>query len=83
MRMSTTYIPFYPISWSFKVCRPQSNIDLVHASIFERCMTRLVVKNEHQIETCDNEIGLCAQNRIINVLSIVNTLTRSVQYVSA
>jgi hypothetical protein len=43
--------------------------------IFERYMAKLVIKNEHQKDTCHNKIGLCAQNLDTILSSIVSIAT--------
>ena len=41
-------------------------------------MARVVVKNGHQIDTCYNEIRLCAQIKDIIMGSILNTIARAI-----
>ena len=43
--------------------------------IFEWFMTKIEYKNEHEKDVCNNETGLCSQN-ILGVLgSMVNVIT--------
>ena len=48
--------------------------------IVEMCvssMARFVVKNEHQKDTCYDEIGVCVQNVLNNLCFIVNMIGRA------
>lgn len=48
--------------------------------IVEMCvssMARFVVKNEHQTDRCHDEMGVCAQNVLNNLCSIVNMIGRA------
>ena len=59
------WLKYVAIRWTLVLCM---------CLYLEWYMARLAYKNEHQKDTCYNEIGLCAQNKDITPGSIPNII---------
>ena len=55
---------------------PKLKTTIIWTPVFERYVVRCGSKNWHQIYMCLKEIGLCAQNMLIILGSIVNMIGR-------